>query len=185
MRGAPDFDEVRRRVHEIAIATLGPEGEIPHDRALIEDLGFDSLDMIELSFALEEFFEFEFSSRNALEELDARIGPGRLLEDGVITNAGRQEILERMPELAAIDLPEVLTVATLTSFFSLDTFVRLIHDVYEGTAAVEPATGEERIVVDFKILTASGQSVTAATGDQLLDHWLEQRVAVLSKSAAP
>ncbi len=130
MKSPPSFEAVEDKVREIFIETLEPDGELDYSRPLITELGFDSLDMIELSFALEEFFGIEFSSRNAITELDRIVGDDRILSESKLTDLGRELVLERMPELTEVDLPADLTVNSLPSYFTLHTFVRIIHDFY-------------------------------------------------------
>ncbi|MDO8527965.1 MAG: acyl carrier protein [Deltaproteobacteria bacterium] len=58
------------RVHEIIAEQLGiNEDEIQSEAAFTEDLGADSLDVVELVMALEEEFEIEISDADA-EKLD-------------------------------------------------------------------------------------------------------------------
>ena len=66
----PRVEVIEQKVWEIFVETLEPSQEVPRDRPLVEELGFDSLDMIELSFALEDFFGFEFGRLERLIGLD-------------------------------------------------------------------------------------------------------------------
>ncbi len=176
MKNAPDFDALEAKVREITIATLQPELEIDAQLSLIQDLGFDSLDMIELSFALEEFFGFEFSSRNALEELERRVGDGVVLKDGVLTAVGRELVLERMPELSHIEMDPDLGSAALPVYFTLRTFVRILHDFYVNAPDTCPETGEPAVLDGFAIVSqTSRKPIEAPTGDELLERWLETK----------
>ena len=180
----PGLDKIELKVMEIFVETLDPDKEVAMGRPLIAELGFDSLDMIELSFALEEFFGFEFSSRNAIEELERAVGGNRILtSEGLLTEAGREAVLERMPELSRVELPERLSASVLPSYFTLTTFARILHDFYRG--APDHSEGGERVVFrDFTLVAGdSGESIDAPTGDELLERWLETKSAELSTAA--
>ena len=182
MHDPPRVDVIEQKVWEIFVETLEPPQEVPRDRPLIEELGFDSLDMIELSFALEEFFGFEFGSRNALEELDRRIGGEQILSDGLLTDLGREVVLERMPELRDVELPPDLAATALPRFFTLSTFARILHDFYVHAPDLCPKTGEPVVTRALELVTKSGaERVAAPSGDKLLDVWLETKAAQLTE----
>ena len=185
MKSPPSFEAVEDKVREIFIETLEPDGELDYSRPLITELGFDSLDMIELSFALEEFFGIEFSSRNAITELDRIVGDDRILSESKLTDLGRELVLERMPELTKVDLPADLTVNSLPSYFTLHTFVRIIHDFYVHAPESCPESGEELVLAGFQVVGAeSREPAELPAGDVLLQSWLEAKTAELAPERA-
>ncbi len=57
---------LERRVKEVVSEQLGlEESEVAADASFVEDLGADSLDIVELIMALEEEFEIEISDEDA------------------------------------------------------------------------------------------------------------------------
>ena len=184
MQDPPGLDVIEQKVWEIFVETLDPPQEVPRNRPLIAELGFDSLDMIELSFALEEFFGFEFGSRNAIEELDRRLGGEQILAGGFLTELGREVVLERMPELRNVELPTDLSAAALPGFFTLSTFARILHDFYLHAPDLCPSTGEPVVAKELELVTKTGaEPVAAPSGDELLEVWLETKVAQLTEPA--
>ena len=61
-----DADEIMGKVKEIIVEQLGvSEDEVSPQASLLEDLGADSLDIVELVMAFEEEFDMEISDEEA------------------------------------------------------------------------------------------------------------------------
>lgn len=59
------MSETRDRVAKIVVEHLGVDAEtVTDDAVLIDDLGADSLDLVELEMALEDEFGFRFSNND-------------------------------------------------------------------------------------------------------------------------
>jgi len=172
----PALEEIAEKIRELLGKIVDPKLELELDTPLMKGHGLDSLDMIETSFALEEFFGFQFSGRNAIEELDHRIGGGRILEEGALTPLGREILLGRMPELRSVALPATLHPADIPQYFTIRTYARVIKDYYDHAPRLCAETGEPVVVDGFSIVSArSRRPVSAPTGDELLDAWLGAR----------
>ncbi len=63
---AADVEQVTQRLKEIIAEQLGiSEEEIVPEASFVDDLGADSLDLVELIMALEEEFDMEISDEEA------------------------------------------------------------------------------------------------------------------------
>jgi acyl carrier protein len=61
-----DLEQITRRLREIIAEQLGiSEEEIVPEASFVDDLGADSLDLVELIMALEEEFDMEISDEDA------------------------------------------------------------------------------------------------------------------------
>jgi acyl carrier protein len=170
----PALDDIAEKIRELLSKIVDPSVELELDTPLMKGHGLDSLDMIETSFALEEFFGFQFSGRNAIEELEKRLGNGRILEQGALTALGREVLLGRMPELRAVALPGTLHAAEIPQYFTIRTYARVIKDYYDHAPKVTADTGEPVVLDGFALISErSRRPVAAPTGDELLDSWLD------------
>ena len=59
------MSNIEERVKKIVAEQLGVKEEIANDASLVDDLGADSLDTVELVMALEEEFECEIPDEEA------------------------------------------------------------------------------------------------------------------------
>lgn len=57
--------DIFKKVKEIIVDQLGIEEELTEDTTFIDDLGADSLDMVELTMALEDEFNISISDEEA------------------------------------------------------------------------------------------------------------------------
>lgn len=177
MKNPPSLDEVTEKVREIVEASVDQDAPLPIDQPLMASLGLDSLDLIESSFAIQEFFEFELSDRDALETLDQALGGGVIVAQGKLTPLGREMALARMPELKDQDLPENLSPLGLQNYLTVQSFGRLIHQFYRAVPDHCPETGEALVCRNFAIeLAESKTPFPAPRGDALLDAWIATTV---------
>ncbi len=60
------MDSIERKVKSIIVEQLGiSEDEVKPEKSFVDDLGADSLDIVELVMAMEEFFEIEIPDEEA------------------------------------------------------------------------------------------------------------------------
>jgi acyl carrier protein len=66
--------DTETRVHKLLVEHLGVDPEkVTPDAALVDDLGADSLDIVEVELAVEEEFGFEFPDTEGTIPLDATV----------------------------------------------------------------------------------------------------------------
>lgn len=182
MKNVPDPETIKTKIIEIIEENVELNTPLKTDAALVKELGFDSLDLIETSFCLQEFFGFEFSDKNAIEELENALGNETILSQGRLTELGRSIILLRMPELERVNLPQGLTPMELQQYYTVETFVRLIHEFYLAAPDTCPESGEPVVLNQFRIQTqSSGKQVEPPGGDTLIDRWVAETAASLQQ----
>lgn len=113
-------------VCEVIAEALGrPRDTVRIDSNLFDDLGADSLDLLDIVFALENQFEIEIT-RGALEQAargdmsDDDFAPG-----GVVSAAGLDRLRALLPESAARIHPGLLP-RQIPTLFTVGTFARIV-----------------------------------------------------------
>lgn len=105
------------------------EAEVTLERRLVDDLGMESLDFIELVFELEQAFDITIPMGDLEGEIEAAMDGDAYEIDGVLTKAGLQQLREQIPGLheASIgdsvhvdDVPLLLTVQSVCALLVAD-----------------------------------------------------------------
>ena len=180
IKNLPTMETITAKVMELMEEHIEIEKPLVSNAPLAAELGLDSLDLIETSFSLQEFFDFDFSDKSALEALNEVMGDDSIISEGLLTPTGREMVVKRMPELAHVQLPEKLSASQIQQYFTVETFARLILEFYLAAPETCPETGENVMVKEFKIVTESTHTpVKVPSGDALIDQWVSDMVPVL------
>src|SRR5215471_3348059 len=96
-------DVVRREIFEkfsqiVAKSLHIDVGAVSEDSCL-DELGAESLDLIEITMEAEDTFNIWISEKSILQTAIEVFGPNVLEQDGFLTEAGKALLLDRMPEL--------------------------------------------------------------------------------------
>jgi len=118
--------EIADTVCRVVAEALGRDVEVRVTSNLMNDLGAESLDFLDIVFKLEQTFgiqitrgEMERAARGDMS--DEEFAPG-----GVISEAGLQRLRELMPE-AADRIQPGLRPMQILSLFSVQTFVNIVN----------------------------------------------------------
>jgi acyl carrier protein len=129
-----DRNEVFAIVRNCFAEALGlDDDEVELDSLVIEDLGAESLDFLDIAFRLEEAFGIKIPrgdiQRQAEEEASGSEEPFEV--DGVLTEAGLAKLREAMPEIPADRFKVGLTVREIPMLFTVETFLNLVIKLLE------------------------------------------------------
>jgi len=128
-------DSVAQTVRELVAKSLAREvSEVQLASCLMEDLGAESLDFLDIVFELERAFNIQIT-RGEME----RAARGDMSEDefapgGTISEVGLQRLRELMPEVAP-RIHSGLRPAQILALFTVQTFVNLVRAKQEGRSA--------------------------------------------------
>ena len=109
--------------------------EVLWDSKVLDDLGAESIDLLDVAFRLETAFDIQIP-RGGLEAQakDVEGEPGEV--DGRITAAGRDKLRQLMPEVPADEIYEGMKTAELGLVFRVGTFYNIVTALTEQRAAV-------------------------------------------------
>ena len=128
------FEKLRPLVSEVT--GFAPD-QIEMHHVLVTDLGAESLDLLDLSFLIEEAFGITIEP-NELEQQAKTRRPDVLYEkDGYLTAEALEELRSELPDVPAERLRSGLRRADLPSLLPVSTFVRII----ERKVAAREASG--------------------------------------------
>ncbi len=135
-------ERILEGVRECLAAALDIPGDsVREEASIIEDLGADSLDLLDLSFHLEQHFKVKISPRDIERRTRQRLGDTPLEVDGVYTPAALAELRQAMPEVPAEELAEGLTTADFPRRFRVATMVNLVSRLLGEQQAAEAREG--------------------------------------------
>jgi acyl carrier protein len=125
---AVDRDAITRKVKECIVEAVGVRlDEVALQSQVVNDLGADSLDLVELMFQLETAFGISLQRGAVIERIRRALPEEELVDDaGYITPRGRDIIRREVPELASVQFPEKLSFHMLLSYFTVEVFVNLV-----------------------------------------------------------
>ena len=144
--------EIWAKVQDAFAVALGlEEDEVVPDARLIEDLGAESLDFLDIVFRLERSFDIKIP-RGGIEAEAREDVDGVYEVDGVLTTEGLAKLAEVMPEVPADEFREGLRVSEIPELFRVTTFYNIVALLLEQKAKDEtisalPGTVEERASV--------------------------------------
>ena len=116
------------RVRALVSTSLAvPESDIRPDSRLITELGADSLDFVDIGFAIEKAFGVRLreSDLNFLTRLD--LASPAVVQDGFLTAAALDELAPLLPALATVPDRTRLTPRELFSLLTVETLCLMIE----------------------------------------------------------
>ena len=115
------------------------EDAIRMEHVLTADLGAESLDLLDLSFLIEEEFDIVIEADEFESRAKARIPSGEYDRDGYLTEAALAELRLALPEVPPQRLQAPLRKTELPSVLTVGVFVHLVQRklAAKGQADVE------------------------------------------------
>jgi acyl carrier protein len=109
----------------VEVLGVAPEKIFP-ESVLVADLGAESIDLLDLSFRIEETFKVTIESNEIEREAIKRLHGSAYEADGRLTDEALAQIRECVPELDPNKLVKGLRKLDLPSLLTVQFFVRLI-----------------------------------------------------------
>ncbi len=119
--------EILKQLKPLLVEVLGvPPERVGWDSVLVRDLGAESIDLLDLSFRIEEKFQVVLDANELEREVGKRLVGGSYEQNGLLSDAALAEIQRVAPELDSAKLVRGLRKADLPALLTVGFFVRLI-----------------------------------------------------------
>ena len=133
----PSDPEIMGPVREAFAEALGlEEEEVDFDAKVIEELGAESLDLLDIVFRLERSFDIKIPRGGIEQDARSSLVNGEPLEvNGTLTALGLSRLADAMPEVPAAEFVEGLKVSEIPLLFRVNTFARLVCQLVDEREA--------------------------------------------------
>jgi acyl carrier protein len=101
--------------------------EVSGEQLLVDDLGFTSMDMVDLLFRVEEEFGVSIDAESIYSEARGDLREAEFCCDGVLTDAGRERLMKLLPETPAQMFPAEVGAQTLARYCSVAAVARFVE----------------------------------------------------------
>lgn len=119
-------DEVFKKVQEVLVDALGvDEEEVTLEAKLVEDLGAESIDFLDITFRLEKAFGIKINQSELFPE--SVLSNPEFVVDGKVTDAGMAKLREQLPHANLDEFDQSRQVADFSTVFSVDTIVKFVQ----------------------------------------------------------
>jgi acyl carrier protein len=123
----PTTDEIFDKVQETLVDALGvDDDEVTLEATLIGDLGAESIDFLDIVFRLEKNFDIKIPRGELFPESLAS-ADSSLIQDGLITAEGIDELRTKMPHANVDKLAADPKVENIQDLFTVDLIVKFIE----------------------------------------------------------
>lgn len=103
------------------------EDQVTMDSGLMQDLGAESVDLLDFSFLIEETFDIVIDADEFEQQASKKLNNEEYEEDGVLTNEALEELRKALPEVPVKYLQPGLKKIELPSVLNIAVFVHLIQ----------------------------------------------------------
>ena len=128
----PSQDEIFSMVQEVLVDALGvDDDEVTREATLIDDLGAESIDFLDIVFRLEKAFDIKIPRGELFPENLAAADSG-FVADGQVTETGIAELRTRMPHADIDSFADDPKVENIQSLFTVDMICKFIDNKVNG-----------------------------------------------------
>jgi acyl carrier protein len=122
-----EINAVYPTVAETIADALGCEvDEVKPDASLIEDLGAESIDFLDMVFRLERAFKVKIPRGKIVENARGALSEGEFEHKGIVTDTGLAQLKAYLSEVPAERFRTPLKVKDVPRLFTPETFCKLV-----------------------------------------------------------
>jgi acyl carrier protein len=124
------------KIAEIIAAALPCELErVKPEASLIDDLGAQSIDFLDIVFRIERAFKVKIPRGKIIEDARGDLSAAEFDQRGVVSEAGQERLKAFLSELPPERFPAPLRVADIPRLFTTETFCKMVIRQQRATAA--------------------------------------------------
>lgn len=171
--------EIQAKFSEIVSQSLHVDAQDVTLDSYLDDLGAESLDLIEISMEVESQFKVWLPEKSILQTAMEIYGPGVLEKDGFLTAEGKTLLQARLPEEDASYFQGDISLKDVQRYFMrVATWVRMIDGLLAFTPASCAKCGAPMVAsLGFRLkCSACGEEITLRSGDDVNREWVQQFV---------
>ena len=154
---------------------IDPAGVV--EDAYLDELGAESLDLLEITMETEDAFNVLIAQKNILQTAQEVFGPGVLVQGDQLTDVGYAFLRRRMPDTLWSSLPDRPTVSDLNRLFlRVQTWVWMISGLLEHTPRTCASCGaslEKAVAGRLKCNTCAAE-YELTPGEEINRRWVQQ-----------
>lgn len=118
--------DVFEKVQEVLVDALGvDDDEVTREAKLVEDLGAESIDFLDISFRLEKAFDIKIEQGEMFP--DNVLNDPKYVDDGKLTDEGLALLKERVPYADLSDFEADPQVDEFVNIFTVETLVKFVQ----------------------------------------------------------
>jgi acyl carrier protein len=128
------------KVAETMADALGRDvAEMRLDASLIDDLGAESIDFLDIVFRLERTFKVKIPRGKLVEDARGQLSEAEFEKGGVVTDAGLERLKTFLNEVPAERFKTPFKVADIPRLFTTETFCKIVLRQQKVAAAAATA----------------------------------------------
>ena len=135
-----EIQAVLPKVAETIAEAIGCDPEkVKHDASLINDLGAESIDFVDILFRLQRLFKVKIPRGKIVEEARGNLSAAEFETAGVVSESGVARLRAFLSEVPPDRFPSPLKVADIPRLFTVETFCKLVIRQQRAATAAGPA----------------------------------------------
>ena len=177
MSSAASAEAILEKFAAIVANSLRIDAARVVEDAYLDDLGAESLDLLEITMETEDAFSVLIAQKNILQTAQEVFGAGVLVQGDQMTDAGYALLRRRMPDSLWRSLPERPSVSELNRLFMrVETWIWMINGLLEHTPRVcaQCGTSLERAVAGRLKCKECATEIELVPGEEINRQWVQQ-----------
>jgi len=112
--------------------------QVKPEASLIDDLGGESIDFLDIVFRLERTFKVKIPRGKIVEEARGNLSEAEFHQGGIVSNAGLERLKFFLSEVPADRFKAPLKVADIPRLFTTETFCKMVIRQQRAPAVAAP-----------------------------------------------